>query len=239
MLPGEHPMVPLPGGSAMIPLIEVPDIVSHYAPFFESIFSPEAFHQFQRYISGLIVSENKTVDGINRIFVIDTRNQSSLNRLLQESPFSVAQINEARLALLASLPGTAMKGKGVLSVDDTLLSHYGKDFEKIVPLFDSAKGCYVYAHNLVNIHYSDDQTDYPVRFQLWEPADLEQIEAGLKAAGIPIRESKYALKETAPKKWRNYLLGLWRRHQHKPAVETLYRSKLIIAVPGQQTQAIA
>ena len=213
----------------MIPLVEIPEIVCHYAPFFESVFSPEAFYQFQRYLSGLIVSENKTVEGINRIFVIDTRNQSSLNRLLQESPFSVAQVNDARLELLQSLPGTAMKRKGVLSVDDTLLSHYGKEFEKIVPLFDSSKGCYVWAHNLVNVHYSDDETDYPVRFQLWEPAQLDQIEAGLKAAGIPIRESKYKLKETDPKKWRNYLLGLWRRHQHKPAVERLYRSKLIIA----------
>ena len=213
----------------MMPLVEIPEIVRHYAPFFESVFSPEAFQQFQRYVSGLIVSENKTVDGINRIFVIDTRNQSSLNRLLQESPFCVAKVNEARLQLLESLPGTAMKRKGVLSVDDTLLPHYGHEFEKIVPLFDSSKGCYVWAHNLVNIHYSDDETDYPVRFQLWEPAELDQIEAGLKAAGIPIRESKYVPKETDPRKWRNYLLGLWRRHQHKPAVEKLYRSKLTIA----------
>ena len=229
MLPGQHPFVLSPGGAEMIPLVEIPEIVSHYTPFFESVFSPEALCQFQRYVSGLIVSENKTIDGINRIFVIDVRNQSSLNRLLQESPFSVAALNKARLELLESVPGTAMKRKGVLSVDDTLLSHYGKEFEKIVPLFDSSKGCYVWAHNLVNIHYSDDETDYPVGFQLWEPAELDQIEAGLKAAGIPIRESKYDLKETDAKKWRLYLLGLWRRHQHKPAVGELYRSKLIMA----------
>ena len=73
----------------MIPLIEIPDLVQHYAPFFAPVFSPQAFEQFQRYVSGLIVSENKTVDGINRLFVLDVRNQSSLNRLLTESPFSV------------------------------------------------------------------------------------------------------------------------------------------------------
>jgi hypothetical protein len=72
----------------MLPLVELPEIVRHYAPWFASVFSPEACAQFQRYISGLIVSENKTVDGINRIFVIDLRNQSRLNRLLTESPFS-------------------------------------------------------------------------------------------------------------------------------------------------------
>jgi hypothetical protein len=73
----------------MLPLVEIPDIVQHYAPFFASVFSSPALQQFQRYLSGLIVSENKTVEGINRLFVLDVRNQSSLNRLLTESPFSV------------------------------------------------------------------------------------------------------------------------------------------------------
>ena len=72
----------------MLPLVEIPEIVRHYVSFFTPVFSPAAFEQFQRYVSGLIVSENKTVEGINRIFVVDVRNQSSLNRLLTKSPFS-------------------------------------------------------------------------------------------------------------------------------------------------------
>jgi hypothetical protein len=212
----------------MIPLVEIPEIVGHYTPFFESVFSKEALEQFKRYLSGLIVSENKTVEGINRLFVIDVRNQSSLNRLLTESPFSVEALNRARLKLLSSLPGTTMKPKGVLSLDDTLLTHYGKHFEKIAYLYDSTNGCYVLAHNLVNLHYSDDQTDYPIDFKLWEPVGVEELEDGLKGAGIAIRQSKYSLKETDPKKWRNYLLNLWRRHQHKPKVQELYQSKLLL-----------
>jgi len=215
----------------MLPLVEIPDMVRHYAPFFTSVFSPEAFKQFQRYISGLMVSENKTVEGINRIFVLDVRNQSSLNRLLTESPFSVDALNQARLEMLESIPGTQMKPRGVLSLDDTLLTHYGKSFEKIAYLYDSAQACYVWAHNLVNLHYSDDQTDYPVSFILWEPAEVDALETGLIGAGVPIRPSKYVLKRCDPKKWRNYLLGLWRRHQHEPAVQQLYQSKLFL---GQQ-----
>lgn len=122
-----------------------------------------------------------------------------------------------------------MKPKGVLSVDDTLLTHYGKHFEKIAYLYDSTQGGYVWAHNLVNLHYRDDQTDYPINFQLWEPVAIEALETGLKAAGVAIRASKYVLKESDPHKWRHYLLGLWRRHQHKPAVQQLYQSKLLIA----------
>ena len=109
----------------MFPLVEFPELVQHYAPHFESAFSPAAFVEFERYVSGLIVSENKTVDGINRLFVHESRNQSSLNRWLTESPFDLTTLNDARLRLLESLPGTRIKSQGVLSVDDTLLKHYG------------------------------------------------------------------------------------------------------------------
>jgi hypothetical protein len=129
----------------MFPLVEFPKLVQHYAPYFEGVFSAQAFIQFQRYISGLIVSENKTVEGINRLFVHESRNQSSLNRLLTESPFSKEALNQARLALLDSLPGTQMKRNGVLSVDDSLLTHYGQHFEHIAYLYDPTQECYVRA----------------------------------------------------------------------------------------------
>ncbi|HVP41636.1 MAG TPA: transposase [Candidatus Krumholzibacteriaceae bacterium] len=213
----------------MLPLVEFPEIVQHYAPFFQDVFSAEALIEFKRYISGLIVSENKTVDGINRLFVTESRNQSSLNRMITKSPFSLGGLNQARLTLLNSLPGTQMKPKGVFSVDDTLLSHYGQDFEQIAQLWDHVSGTYVWAHDLVTIHYSDNETDYPVLFQLWEPVDITQLEAGIRAAGIPLKASKEAWKESDPQKWRGYLLGVWRRRQKSHAeLQELYDSKLII-----------
>ncbi len=118
-------------------------VVQHYAPFFSEVFSADAFIEFKRCISGLIVSENKTVDGINRLFVVESRDQSSLGRLLTASPFSVEFLNKARLTMLDSLPGTRLKAKGVLSVDDTLLSHYGQDFEHIAKLYDPVTESYV------------------------------------------------------------------------------------------------
>lgn len=214
----------------MYPLVEFPELVKHYAPFFQEVFSAEAFIEFERYVSGLIVSENKTVDGINRLFVAESRNQSSLNRLLTESPFSLEELNRARLCMLASLPGTQLKPKGVLGIDDTLLIHYGQDFEKIAKLFDHVTQSYVWAHDLVTIHYSDEETDYPLLFQLWEPMEVEKLEAGLRTAGILLKGSKEKLKESDPKKWRSYLLGVWQRRQKKhEELRGLYDSKLILA----------
>ena len=213
----------------MFPLVGFPELVRHYAPFFADVFSAAAFIEFERYISGLIVSENKTVDGINRLMVHESRNQSSLNRLLTESPFALATLNQQRLKLLDSLPGTQMKAGGVLSLDDTLLTHYGQHFDEIAYLFDHVEQRYVWAHNLVTVHYSDDDTDYPVLFQLWKPVDLTKLEVGLLAAGVKLRAAKQVLKETAPHKWRQYLLGVWRRKQNQPGVADLYDSKLRIA----------
>lgn len=68
-------------GVCMLPLVESPEIVRHDAPCFPSVVSPEACEPFQRDVSGLRVSENKTGEGINRLFVSDVRHQRRLNRL--------------------------------------------------------------------------------------------------------------------------------------------------------------
>jgi len=109
----------------MFPIVELPEIVKHYTAWFAPVFSDKALIQFQRYISGLIVSENKTIEGINRLIVHESRNQSSLNRLLTATPYADKVLNQQRLALIASLPDTQMKKKGVLSLDDTHLTHHG------------------------------------------------------------------------------------------------------------------
>jgi len=215
----------------MIPLVEFPELVEHYAPEFQAVFSADAYIEFKRYISGLVVSENKTIDGINRLMVIESRNQTSLNRLLRQSPFSLEGLNRTRLRMLERSPGTRMKAKGVLSIDDTLLMHSGHHFEQIAMLYDHVTQGYRWSHNLVNMHYSDDETDYPLLFQLWKPVDLIQLEAGMREADVPLKASKKALKESEPAKWRSYLLGVWnRRRQQYPAIQNLYKTKLDMAL---------
>lgn len=70
----------------MSPLVEFPELVQFYALYLEGVFSSAAFVEFERYVSRLIVSENKTVIGINRSVICENRNQSSLNRWLTAGP---------------------------------------------------------------------------------------------------------------------------------------------------------
>lgn len=213
----------------MIPLVAIPELVEHYAPHFESVFRSHSYEYFKRYLSGLLVSENKTVEAINELFVVDVKDQSSQNRFLTEQQYDIKLLNEKRLELLNIHEATQLKEDGVLSLDDTLLRHHTDGFEDIAYLYDHSRGCYCWAHNTVNLHYSDDKVDYPIDFELWKPAKLDRIEAALKKVGIALRADKVALKESKPVKWRQYLLGLWQRHQQKPGMAEAYRSKLHLA----------
>jgi len=213
----------------MIPLIDIPEIVKHYAPKFESLFTKSDYSKFQKYISGLIVSENKTVEAINRLFVLDVKDQSTLNRFLTDSNYEAANLNKRRLSMMQEQAASKFKDGGVLGLDDTFLTHYGKSFDNISYLFDHATNSYVWAHNLLNLHYSDDQIDYPALFEIWKPLEIEALEKVLRELDA-IKQNKEILKESEPKKWKQHLLYLSKKKQYEdhPSVQKAYRSKLVI-----------
>ena len=211
----------------MLPLIDIPELVKHYSPYFKSLFSEGEYEHFQKYLSGLIVSENKTVTAINSLFVLQLKDQSSLNRFLTASNYTVASLNEKRLELMNDNSSSKFKESGVLGLDDTMLIHHGKHFDNIAYLFDHSTNSYVWAHNLVNLHYSDDQIDYPTLFELWQPMDIEKMEIALRSIEA-IKENKEIFKEAAPAKWKKYLLYLSRRHKNKEVIQQAYRNKIVI-----------
>jgi hypothetical protein len=60
--------------------------------------------------------------------------------------------------------------------------------------------------------------------------ELDKVEAGLRAVGIELKASKESLKESAPDKWRGYVLGVWQRRQKKhQELRELYDTKLAMA----------
>lgn len=218
----------------MIPLVQLPLLVKQYCPYFADLFTTGEYGQFERYLCGLLVSPNQTVEAINRLFVLKPQNQSTLNRFLTDSGYDISEVNWRRVAWLQSFEATRFKtGKpgqcGVLIIDDSLLKHVGKQMENIAYLFDHVSGGFVWAHNLVSFHYSDDEVDYPIDSQLWKPVRLEELEEALLANEVRIRSKKRPLKETAPDKWRAYLVRLANKHQNIEAVQQVYKSKLTIA----------
>jgi len=213
----------------MFPIVEVPKFVQDYAQGYRDLFSPELYEHFQRYLTGLLISENKTIQAINGLFVLQTRNQSSLNRFLTEYKWSTKDFNERRLELLRHKPATRPKRRGVLIIDDTHNEKYGKNFPLLGQWFIPSAHRYGFSHNVVTIHYADSRVDYPLELAWYEQMDIEKTEQWLQEHAIPYQAEKLARKKK-PSQKRQYLGDILRRakKQH-PDWEVPYPSKLELA----------
>lgn len=218
----------------MMVITEYPSIVKKYAPNFKACFSAEGYEHFQKAISGFMLSENKTLEAINRMFVLNLRHQNSFNKFFNRQNFDLDQVNQCRLDFLQQTEGTKFKRikkrGGVLSIDNTLLKHYGHHFDKIYKLKDYVNDTYVWVHDLVTLHYSDSQTDYPIYYKLWEPADWDKVALFFMENGFKINEAHWKKRKKQIGKWRNYIRDRYNKGRKKfPSVRTIYSTKNHIA----------
>jgi len=213
-------------------LLDFPSIVKRYAPYFEDCFSSEGYEHFKKAVSGFLISENKTLEAINRLFVNNARHQTSFNKFFNRQSFDLTQLNSTRLSMLQANSKTKFKfgkGQGVISLDNSLLKHYGKNFDNIYYHYDYVLKCYRWAHDLVTLYYSDDQTDYPITYQLWQPPDWEAVALYLKKQGYSINKEHWENRKKTPQKWRNYMRARYRTGRKKyPQVKQVYKTKLHI-----------
>jgi DDE superfamily endonuclease len=213
-------------------LLKFPQIVEQYAPRFEHLFSPEGYRYFRRYLSGLLVCNNKTLEHINSCFVLEPRNQSSFNRFVTKQRFDLKALNGVRVQMMQDLEVTAFKpSSGVLAVDDSLLSHYGKHFDNIYRLYDHVSEHYTNAHNLVSLHYSDDSTDYSVFNELWLPPNWELVAQKMRELNISINQNRWDKRHEDPSKWREYIRNRFNDRQYTdPAIVEVYKTKVHMAL---------
>lgn len=216
-------------------LVRLPCVVERYSPLFEDLFSPEGYRYFRRFVSGVLVSNNQTLEGINRMFVLERRNQSSFNRFIHRQNFNLEELNRRRVGLMQQMDETGFKSSkgdsGVLALDDTLMSHYGTHFEHIYRIWDHVHEHYAFCHNLISLHYSDDKTDYPVYHDLWEPPNWEAVAAKMRQLDIAINEQKWEQRTTEVSKWRNYMRDRFRDYQYKkPELSSVYKTKVFRGV---------
>ena len=152
----------------MLPLVEIPPFVNKYAEGYQDVFSPEQFEHCKRYLTGLFVSENKTIPAINGAFVVQVKNQSSLNRFFTAYPWSATVVNARRLALLCQDSATVPKRHAVLIIDDTNNEKYGEHFPLLGQWYIPSAKRYGLSHHVVTIHYADRQVDYPLELRWYE-----------------------------------------------------------------------
>src|SRR5713226_3214014 len=115
-------------------IVEYPTVVSSSLPAFRNVFNNNRprLQNFGDYLTGLILSPNRTVSYINDSFYAH-KDQSALNHFLTDSNWSDEELDKARYDeyILDGLERNAAdsQGEGVLGVDDTLAHKTGKHME--------------------------------------------------------------------------------------------------------------
>jgi len=69
-----------------LPIVAAAPIVKTHAPAFRHLFNDvRQYENFQHYLTGLIVLENKSLSNISRC-ILDSADKSNLSRFMSESP---------------------------------------------------------------------------------------------------------------------------------------------------------
>jgi hypothetical protein len=147
-------------------IVDFPTVVQEALTIFGDLFDTEpARRHFAEYLTGLIVAENKTVSGSNRDFALTT-DQSCLNRWLTEVEWDVTALNDRRLTWLQQAPQTRYSVRGVIAIDNTLVTHEGKLIEDVGWFWDHADERHVIAHDYIISNYvCPSKAHYPIEWR--------------------------------------------------------------------------
>lgn len=159
----------------MLPIIGYPSVVSFGLSALGKVFSRPQLRHFANYLTGLMVCQNRTVEGINNSFPAHL-DQSALNHFLTDSTWSDDELNKTRYVLInARLKELNFEG-GVLIVDDTIAHKTGKSMEGIGIHFDVSEGRYTLGHQLVTTHYARGWASVPIDFEFYIKRDKAEVE---------------------------------------------------------------
>jgi len=180
-------------------IVDFPTVVQEALVIFGELFDTEpARRHFAEYLTGLIVAENKTVSGINREFALTT-DQSCLNRWLTEVEWDVTALNDRRLAWLQQAPQTRYSGRGVIAIDNTLVTHEGKLIEDVGWFWDHADERHVIAHDYIISNYvCPSRAHYPIEWRRFKKRDTCPAQAFKDHTELCIELIDDALKRGIP-----------------------------------------
>lgn len=180
-----------------MPVVCLPPVLKKKIEFFRGFFSKPQYKHFERLISGLIVSQNKTLQVINDSF--GHSDQSSLNRFVTSSDFDVDELDSLRLNIAKQ--EFSLIRKGCLIIDESLAHKTGKKMD-LVGLHRSGVSKKIeLGHMLVNSFYVDlDGNEFPVKTSFYvRECDCEKNGVSFKTKReLAIEQIDFALENNLP-----------------------------------------
>lgn len=142
-----------------LPIVCVPPVLNTLFKPYKVLFSKPQFNHFRRLITGLVVSDNKTIQEINDSF--GQRDQSNMNRFVSHSDWGLDDMNKVRLEQVKR--HLSLRKKGVIIVDETLLHKTGREMELAGIHRSGITKRLEWGHMVVNAYYTDsDDNDFPI-----------------------------------------------------------------------------
>lgn len=151
----------------MIPITEPPLIVKNYVIKFRDFFSKPQFAHFITYLTGLIVSANKTVQGINNNF-IESKDQSNLNHFITDSEWDEEAVNDRRIELINEHTKDVAAKDSFLVIDDTLSHKSGPKIDQVELFYDHTTFKHVLGHQLVTSLLVAKDKHFPLGLGLYK-----------------------------------------------------------------------
>lgn len=173
----------------MIPVVSP---LSWVADFTKSL--SLSYHQskhMDRYLTSLITSRSKTISSMNSLFM-DGLSSRSMNRFLTESCWDARKANAERLTELQRHNETRWSKDGVAIFDDTLIHKTGKHMPGVYKFYDHSEKRFVYAQNMISLHYADSKINYALDYRLYVPKGEQGFRTKIKLAMELMQESMQA-----------------------------------------------
>lgn len=181
-----------------IPIVCIPPVLNKLFVPYSALYTRPQFGHFCRLVTGLIVSPNKTLQEINDGF--GKRNQSNLNRFVNDSPWDRKELNQSRLKQVQE--HLHLEKKGMLLIDESLAHKTGRHMELAGIHRSGVTKRKEWGHLLVNSLYTDeDDNDFSVKTDVYvrekDCAKYEDVEFKTKRQ-IALAQVDYALQAGLP-----------------------------------------
>ena len=165
----------------MLPISDIPACVKTFSAHFTDVFNhPAQRKHFSEYLTGLLVSENKTVAGIQQRLMSDS-DYDSLHHFMAESPWSVEQFREQRLKWILSKIPSKKESPTVIAIDSTFGHHTGKNIHGVYWYFDYALRQFCLAQRVVISTLVTPSTLVPLGSEIYHRGFLQEQKLFLEA----------------------------------------------------------
>lgn len=176
-----------------IPVIETPKELSKSLEAYRGIFTKPQFNHFQNLITGLIVSDNKTLQEINDCF--GEKDQSSLNRFMTCSDWDEKEVEQVRMNQIKR----KNISKGFMIVDPTMLHKTGKHMEKANYHYSGTTKGKEWGHLLVNSLFCNEEISFPINADFYlRKEDADEEHKFKTSRDICMEHIDYALENKLP-----------------------------------------